>query len=52
MAGCEDQLESNIESSLAVGNDGEKLISVLRAILPYIGVPRASNALEIIKNRY
>ena len=50
--GCENQLESNIESNLDVGNDGEKLISVLRAILPYIGVPRASNALEIIKNRY
>ena len=48
LGGCENQLRGHTQGNLAVGNDKEKLISAITVILPYIGFPRALNALAIV----
>lgn len=48
LGGCENQLRGHTQGNLAVGNDKEKLISALTVIVPYIGFPRALNALSIV----
>lgn len=48
LGGCENQLRGHVQGNLAVGNEKEKLISAITVILPYIGFPRALNALAII----
>lgn len=48
LGGCENQLRGHIQGNLNVGNDKEKLISAITVILPYIGFPRALNALAIV----
>ena len=47
LGGCENQLRGHVQGNLAVGNTREKLISAITVILPYIGFPRALNALAI-----
>ncbi|WP_407376320.1 carboxymuconolactone decarboxylase family protein [Methanobrevibacter sp.] len=48
LGGCENQLRGHTQANLNVGNDKEKLVSVVTTILPYIGFPRSLNALGII----
>lgn len=48
LGGCENQLRGHTQGNLNVGNDKEKLISAITVILPYIGFPRALNALSIV----
>lgn len=48
LGGCENQLQSHVQGNLSIGNDKEKLISAVTVILPYIGFPRALNALAIV----
>ena len=48
LGGCENQLRGHTQGNLAVGNTKEKLISAITVILPYIGFPRALNALAIV----
>lgn len=48
IGGCENQLRGHTQGNLSVGNDKEKLISVITVILPYIGFPRSLNALAIV----
>ena len=48
LGGCENQLRGHTQGNLAVGNTKEKLISAVTLIVPYIGFPRALNALAII----
>lgn len=48
LGGCENQLRGHTQGNLSVGNDKEKLISAISLILPYIGFPRALNALGIV----
>lgn len=48
LGGCENQLRGHTQGNLSVGNDKEKLVSVITIILPYIGFPRSFNALAII----
>lgn len=48
LGGCENQLRGHTQDNLSVGNDKEKLVSVITIILPYIGFPRSFNALAII----
>ena len=48
LGGCENQMRGHTHGNLAVGNSKEKLISVITVIMPYIGFPRAFNALAII----
>lgn len=46
--GCEDQLRGHTAGNLGVGNDKEKLYSVVEQCMPYIGYPRTLNAMNII----
>lgn len=46
--GCEKQLRGHTEGNFGVGNDKEKLYSVVEQCMPYIGYPRSLNAMNII----
>ena len=48
LGGCEPQLAGHVAANLAVGNDRQVLISTITHVLPYIGYPRALNALRVI----
>ena len=48
MGGCEPQLKGHIQGNLNLGNDKEKLISVVTQLIPYVGYPRALNALRCL----
>lgn len=42
------QVKAHIQGNLNIGNDKNKLIAVVTALIPYIGYPRALNALNAI----
>ena len=46
--GCENQIRSHISGNAAVGNGKEVLLDALTVCLPYIGFPRALNALACL----
>jgi 4-carboxymuconolactone decarboxylase len=46
LGGCEDQLEVHVALALRVGNSPEQIIETIMHVLPYVGFPRALNALE------
>ena len=46
--GCEPQLRGHIQGNLNVGNDKAALLSVVTHLLPYIGYPRALNAIRCL----
>lgn len=46
--GCENQLRGHTAGNLGVGNDKEKLYSVVEQCMPYVGYPRSLNAMNII----
>lgn len=46
--GCENQLRGHTAGNFRVGNDKEKLYSVVEQCMPYIGYPRSLNAMNII----
>src|SRR5512136_3053406 len=46
LGGCEPQLKGHIQGNLSVGNDKERLLSVVTQLLPYVGYPRTLNALR------
>jgi 4-carboxymuconolactone decarboxylase len=48
LGGCEPQLAGHVAANLAVGNDRCVLISTMTHLLPFIGYPRALNALRVI----
>jgi 4-carboxymuconolactone decarboxylase len=48
LGGCEAQLAGHVKGNLAAGNDRKVLISVVTQLLPFIGYPRALNALRVI----
>jgi len=48
LGGREAQLAGHVKGNLAAGNDRKLLISVITQLLPFIGYPRALNALRII----
>jgi 4-carboxymuconolactone decarboxylase len=48
LGGCEPQLAGHVAGNLAVGNDRSVLISTITHLLPFVGYPRALNALRII----
>jgi 4-carboxymuconolactone decarboxylase len=45
---CEPQLKGHIQGNVNVGNDKELLLSVVTQLLPYVGYPRALNALRCL----
>ena len=48
MGGCDPQALAHAAASLRVGNDRATLIAVITQLLPFIGYPRALNALRVI----
>lgn len=48
MGGCEPQLRGHIQGNLNVGNDKATLLSVVTQLIPYVGYPRALNALSCL----
>ena len=46
MGGCEPQLEVHVAVALRAGATPEQIIETIMHVLPYIGFPRALNALE------
>jgi 4-carboxymuconolactone decarboxylase len=48
LGGCDLQVKGHVAANLRVGNTRATLISVVTQLLPYIGYPRALNALRAI----
>jgi len=48
LGGCEPQLKGHIQANLTVGNDKETLLSVVTQLIPYVGYPRALNAIRVL----
>jgi 4-carboxymuconolactone decarboxylase len=48
LGGCEPQLKGHIQGNLNVGNDKETLLSVVTQLIPYVGYPRALNAIRCL----
>ena len=49
LSGTERQMASHAVGNLKVGNSKETLISAMVQCYPYIGFPRISNAINVIK---
>ena len=49
LGGAEKQMASHAVGNLKVGNDKETLVSAMLHLYPYVGFPRVSNAISIIK---
>jgi len=48
LGGCEQQLSGHVAANLAVGNDRRVLVGTITQLLPFIGYPRALNAVRVI----
>ncbi|MDP4175847.1 MAG: carboxymuconolactone decarboxylase family protein, partial [Bacteroidota bacterium] len=48
LGGAESQVKGHIQGNVNVGNDKKKLLSVITQLLPYIGYPRALNAINAL----
>lgn len=48
LGGADSQLKAHIQGNLNVGNDRAKLIATITALIPYVGYPRALNALSAL----
>jgi 4-carboxymuconolactone decarboxylase len=48
LGGCEPQLKGHIQGNVNVGNDKKTLLSAVTQLLPYIGYPRALNAIRCL----
>ena len=48
LGGCEPQLKGHIQGNLTVGNDKERLLSVITQLVPYVGYPRTLNAIRCL----
>jgi 4-carboxymuconolactone decarboxylase len=50
MGGTEPQVKGHIQANVNVGNDKERLLSVVTQLLPYIGYPRSLNAIKCLND--
>lgn len=48
MGGADAQVRAHVAGNLRIGNDRARLVSVVTALVPYIGYPRSLNALGAI----
>lgn len=48
MGGADSQVKSHVIGNINIGNDRARLISVVTALIPYIGYPRSLNAISAI----
>jgi len=49
MGGCDAQLETHVHGALNVGLTGAEIVEVVMTLIPYIGFPKALNAMQIVK---
>jgi 4-carboxymuconolactone decarboxylase len=49
LGGCDPQVKAHLKGNLNVGNDRQTLLSVITVLVPFIGYPRALNALAAVK---
>lgn len=48
LGGCESQLKGHIQGNVNLGNNKETLLSVVTQLIPYVGYPRALNAINCL----
>jgi 4-carboxymuconolactone decarboxylase len=48
LGGCEPQLKGHIQGNVDVGNDKGTLLAVVTQLVPYVGYPRALNAIRCL----
>ena len=48
LGGCEPQLKGHIAGNLAIGNDRALMLAVITQLIPFIGYPRALNAIACV----
>ena len=49
MGGCDPQLETHVHGAFNVGLTKEEIVEVVMTLIPYIGFPKALNAMAIVK---
>jgi 4-carboxymuconolactone decarboxylase len=50
LGGCEPQLLGHVAANLSVGNDRRVLLGTITQLVPFIGYPRALNAIRVIND--
>jgi 4-carboxymuconolactone decarboxylase len=49
MGGCDPQLETHVHGALNVGLTKDEIVEVVMTLIPYVGFPKALNAMAVIK---
>lgn len=49
MGGCDTQLETHVRGALNVGLSREEIVEAVMTLIPYIGFPKALNAMAVVK---
>lgn len=49
MGGCDAQLETHVHGAFNVGLTESEIIEVVMTLIPYIGFPKALNAMSVVK---
>ncbi len=49
MGGCDPQLETHVHGAFNVGLAKEEIVEVVMTLIPYIGFPKALNAMAVVK---
>jgi 4-carboxymuconolactone decarboxylase len=49
MGGCDAQLETHVHGAFNVGLSEHEIVEAVMTLIPYIGFPRALNAMSIVK---
>ena len=49
MGGCDAQLETHVHGAFNVGLTESEIVEVVMTLIPYIGFPKALNAMSVVK---
>ena len=49
MGGCDPQLETHVRGALRVGLREDEIVEAVITLIPYIGFPKALNAIAVVK---
>lgn len=49
MGGCDPQLETHVHGALRVGLGEDEIVEAVMTLIPYIGFPKALNAIAVVK---
>lgn len=49
MGGCDRQLETHVHGAFNVGLNESEIVEVVMTLIPYIGFPKALNAMAVVK---